>query len=94
MRVKGCSMQPSLNPNDRVLVKRWSPGHPLPLDQVVVIRHPQRPELRLIKRLMRCENSKFWLEGDNPAESTDSRQLGWFRPAQMIGVVVGRIPAP
>ena len=93
MRVEGRSMQPSLNPDDRVLVKRWSPGHPLCLDQIVVAWHPQRSELRLIKRLKRRDGNRLWLEGDNPPESTDSRQLGWLTLDQMIGIVVGRVPA-
>ena len=93
MRVEGRSMQPSLNPNDRVLVKRWSPGQLLRLDQIVVAWHPQRSELRLIKRLKRWDGNRLWLEGDNPSESTDSRQLGWLSPDRVIGVVVGRVPA-
>ena len=94
MRVTGYSMQPTLNPNDRVLVKRWSADQPVPLDQIVVAWHPHRNGLRLIKRLGRCKGKAVWLEGDNPDQSTDSRQLGWLDRDQLIGVVVARLPAP
>ena len=93
MRVEGRSMHPCLKPNDRVLVKRWSLQQQASLGQIVVAWHPYRPRLRLIKRLCQRDAAGFWLEGDNPAESTDSRQLGWFPPDRMIGVVVGRIAA-
>ena len=93
MRVEGRSMYPYLRPNDRVLVKRWSLQEPTGLGQIVVAWHPHRPGLRLIKRLCRQDAAGFWLEGDNTAESTDSRQFGWISPDRMIGVVVGRIAA-
>ena len=94
MRVEGRSMYPCLRPNDRVLVKRWSLQQPAGLGQIVVAWHPHRNGLRLIKRLARCEGKAVWLEGDNPHQSTDSRQLGWLDRDRLIGVVVARLPAP
>ena len=91
MRVEGRSMHPCLKPDDRVLVKRWSLQQQASPGEIVVAWHPHRPRLRLIKRLSQRDADGFWLEGDNPAESTDSRQLGWFPSDRMIGVVVGRI---
>ena len=94
MQVDGRSMEPALHPQDRVLVKRWNSesGRSAPLGQIVVAWHPHKPDLRMIKRLSWCDANGLWLEGDNPAESTDSRQLGWFNPENLIGVVVGVIP--
>ena len=45
----------------------------------------------MIKRLRWSDANGFWLEGDNPDKSTDSRQLGWIDPDNLIGVVVGVI---
>ena len=85
-------MQPTLEPGDQVLVRRLG-GKPAPsLGSVVVTWHPQRSKLRLIKRLSRLESTGLWLLGDNPAESTDSRQLGAVPTNLMIGEVVGRLP--
>ena len=93
MQVDGRSMEPALHPQDRVLVKRWKSesGRSAPLGQIVVAWHPHRSDLRMIKRLSWWDANGFWLEGDNPAESTDSRQLGWIDPENLIGVVVGVI---
>ena len=59
---------------------------------MVVTWHPQRSELRLIKRLSRLDSIGLWLLGDNPTESTDSRQLGAVPTNLLIGEVVGRLP--
>jgi len=89
-------MVPTLNPDDRVLVRRLA-GHtePPPLGAVVVAWHPFRPGLRLIKRLQSLESDGMILLGDNPASSTDSRQLGRIPRSALIGIVVSRVsPKP
>ena len=58
---------------------------------MVVTWHPQRSKLRLIKRLKSVEGTGLWLLGDNPGESTDSRQLGAVPTSLLIGEVVGRL---
>ena len=85
-------MQPTLEPGDRVLVRRLGRKPAPSLGTVVVTWHPQRSKLRLIKRLSRLDSTGLWLLGDNPAESTDSRQLGAVPTNLMIGEVVGRLP--
>ena len=116
-------MQPSLQPGDRVLVRRLGSNPTLRVGSVVVAWHPQQTDLRLIqrlnrlegsglwllgfllvtwrskqrnprriKRLQRFEGTGLWLLGDNPAESTDSRQLGAVPTNLLIGEVVGRLP--
>ena len=85
-------MQPTLEPGDRVLVRRLRRKPAPSLGSVVVTWHPQRSELRLIKRLSRLDSTGLWLLGDNPAESTDSRQLGAVPTKLLIGDVVGRLP--
>jgi len=84
-------MQPTLEPGDRVLVRRLGRKPAPSLGSVVVTWHPQRSKLRLIKRLSRLDSTGLWLLGDNPAESTDSRQLGAVPTNLMIGEVVGRL---
>jgi nickel-type superoxide dismutase maturation protease len=54
--------------------------------------HPQRSKLRLIKRLKSVEGTGLCLLGDNPTESTDSRQLGAVPTNLLIGEVVARLP--
>ena len=85
-------MQPTLEPGDRVLVRRLGRKLSPSLGSVVVTWHPQRSKLRLIKRLKSVEETGLWLLGDNPTESTDSRQLGAVPTNLLIGEVVGRLP--
>ena len=88
-------MQPTLEPGDRVLVRRLGrkgQKHAPNLESVVVTWHPQRSTLRLIKRLNKLDTKGLWLLGDNPADSTDSRQLGPVPANLLIGEVVGRLP--
>ena len=85
-------MQPTLEPGDRVLVRHLKQKASPSLESVVVAWHPQRSGLRLIKRLSRVDSTGLWLLGDNPAESTDSRQLGAVPANLLIGEVVGRLP--
>ena len=85
-------MQPTLEPGDRVLVRRLGRKTSPCLGSVVVAWHPHRSGLRLIKRLSRVDSTGFWVLGDNPAESTDSRQLGAVPANLLIGEVVGRLP--
>ena len=54
---------------------------------VVVIEHPTRPGFEVVKRIIALpgeltavgrllRSNEFWVEGDNRAASTDSRQFG------------------
>lgn len=81
-RVTGESMQPTYSPGDTLLGWRWFKPRP---GQVVVAYHEGRP---LIKRVKRAANNHVWLEGDNAAASTDSRQFGAVSIAQIEAVII------
>jgi type IV secretory pathway protease TraF len=61
------------------------------------VEHPSRPGYEMVKRLLgvpgdRVEGvglgpDQFWMEGDNPRASTDSRSLGPFDRDAIRGVV-------
>ena len=77
-------MLPTLRPGDCLLVRpprRVRPG------QVVVARFPTRPDLLVVKRAVRAVDGRWWVEGDNPAVTDDSRRYG---PAEVVAVVVLR----
>lgn len=85
-------MLPTLNPDDRVLVRRFAANKDTPpVGAVVVAWHPSQPKRRLIKRLESLGNEGMILLGDNPSSSTDSRQLGPIPRSALIGVVVSRV---
>jgi nickel-type superoxide dismutase maturation protease len=87
IEVRGSSMLPSLSPGDRaiaVAASRYRRG------EVVVVEHPARPGFEMVKRLVAVpgdlspdgrvlERDEFWIEGDQPESSTDSRSFGPVR---------------
>ncbi len=88
MRVDGFSMKPVLNAGDHVLVRAVNADEDLPACGTIVVSwHPQQTGIRIIKRLAGCRDGLMDLRGDNPPESTDSRQFGLVERSQLIGVV-------
>ena len=85
------SMQPALDPGDRILVRRTiRPGRALRVraGQVVVARNPRRPEQLLVKRALWAEDGGWWLSSDNPgAGAVDSKAFGPVPP----GLIEGRV---
>ena len=81
------SMEPALRPGIIVLRTRsQSPGRPprLRAGQVVVARHPGRPDMLIVKRAARLDAGRWWLASDNPAAgAVDSRAEGAV-PASLI----------
>jgi signal peptidase I len=103
--VVGSSMQPTLRPGDRVLVRR-APRR-IRVGQIVV--HAMEPQL-VIKRVAavpgdpvptglaippgdRVPRGRLVLLGDNPDHSLDSRALGYYDRADLVGVVVRPLSA-
>ena len=78
-------MLPALSPGDCLVVRgprRVRAG------DVVVARFPARPDLLVVKRAVRpVDGGRWWVEGDNPAVTDDSRRYG---AAEVVGRVVLR----
>jgi nickel-type superoxide dismutase maturation protease len=87
-------MEPTLRPGDWLLVWRsLRAGQLLAIrpGQLVIARHPGRPELLLVKRAVRRDAVGWWLESDNPgAGAVDSRQFGAVNPGLIEGQVMLR----
>ena len=91
-RVTGPSMSPTVRHGDRLLVHRLRPGEPVPAGTVVLARFPARPDLLVVKRVLRDVPGGHWVQGDNPLVADDSRAFG---VAVVVGRVVGRLwPRP
>jgi nickel-type superoxide dismutase maturation protease len=81
VKVAERSMEPALRPGDWLLVRRTRRIRP---GQIVLARHPGRPDLLIVKRAARRVDGGWWLESDNPgAGATDSRRFGVV-PAPLI----------
>ena len=88
-RVTGPSMSPTVRHGDRLLVRRGDTAAP---GDVVLARFPARPDLLVVKRVVRAVPGGHWVQGDNPFVTDDSRSFG---TAVVVGRVVGRItPRP
>jgi signal peptidase I len=91
IEVRGDSMAPTLLPGDWALAAE--PGTPT-RGHVVVVEHPTRPGLEMVKRITGVPGDltpdgrilgpeEYWVEGDNPTRSTDSRHHGPVRLEQV-----------
>ena len=72
--VQGPSMVPTLRDGDAVLVRRG--GRVTRPGDVVVARFRSRPDLLVVKRVVRAEDSGWWLRSDNEYVADDSRTYG------------------
>ena len=81
-RVSGNSMLPVLSPGHIVLASSlFRPK----LGRLVIVRHDGREK---IKRLSKIDGTRMYILGDNPGESTDSRQFGWIDNDSIIATVI------
>jgi phage repressor protein C with HTH and peptisase S24 domain len=84
--VRGPSMVPALRDGDAILVRRIRGIRRVRAGQVVVVRFASVPGLA-VKRAIRPVGSGWWVQGDNPLVTDDSRRYG---PATVVGAVVLR----
>jgi type IV secretory pathway protease TraF len=84
VEIRGSSMAPLLWAGDWALTV---PARRVAVGDVVVIEHPHRPGFEMVKRIVAAPGDLdpsgdplgpdgWWVEGDNPDESTDSRHFG------------------
>ena len=89
--VDGDSMSPGLASGNKVLVDPRA-AIAVAVGDIVLARHPYKQTTRLIKRVTEIsESGDYFLTGDNPDESTDSRTFGPVRADTIIGKVVCKL---
>ena len=98
VKVAERSMEPALRPGDWLLVRRT---RQVRAGQVVLARHPGRPDMLIVKRAARLVERDgevgggWWLESDNPdAGAVDSRRFGPVPASLIEGRVLGRYWRP
>jgi nickel-type superoxide dismutase maturation protease len=95
--ISGQSMLPTLAAGDWVLVDERAYRSKLPLrGHIVIARDPRQLDRHIVKRVVSVDlHGEIRLEGDNPEESTDSRQFGPVSAPLIQGRVRWRYwPAP
>ena len=85
--IAGDSMAPTLCEGEWWLARRTREVMP---GDVVVVRQPERDGLLTVKRIIRGEGSRWWVEGDNPGRSRDSRHYGAVAPEAISARLVLR----
>lgn len=59
-------------------------------DHIVMALHPFKKGVTMIKRVSHLtEDGRYFLVGDNPLESSDSRGFGPLRRERILGRVIG-----
>jgi nickel-type superoxide dismutase maturation protease len=90
--VDGPSMVPTLYHGDRVVVRygaRVRPG------ALLLVRHPMRQDLLLVKRAAELRAKGWWLLSDNQFLGNDSRDFGAVPADLVLGRVLVRVrPKP
>ena len=78
-------MYPMLTSGDKVVVAPVSVVH---IGEIVLAEHPIKQSVRIIKRVSEITaDGRYFLVGDNPLESSDSRSFG----AVSANLIIGRI---
>ncbi len=91
-RVSGPSMTPTLIDGDRVLVRYGVAIRP---GSVVLLVHPTRADLLLIKRAVRQQSDGRWrVLGDNPYTGGDSTDFGAVPAELIVARALLRVAAP
>lgn len=93
-RVTGASMLPALTPGDEVLVDLEAYRDAVPkVGDIALLYHPRMPNQKIVKRITAVfGNGRVFVEGDNPAHSSDSRVWGVLPATLLIGRVTSRFP--
>jgi signal peptidase I len=85
-------MSPTLRHGDQLLVRAVGRRTEVRPGDVVIARFPARPELLVVKRVVRAVPGGHWVQGDNAVVADDSRAFG---TAVVVGRVVARLwPRP
>jgi nickel-type superoxide dismutase maturation protease len=89
--VNGASMQPALQPGDRLLVRKRATVRP---GDIVTAPDPRQAGRTVLKRAGSVGGGQVWLLGDNPGHSTDSRHFGPVPMSSVEGKAVYRYAPP
>ncbi len=87
--VEGDSMFPALKDGDLVLI---NPYADLAIGDIVLAQHPFKQSVKIIKRIKEISpEGKYYLVGDNPSGSSDSRSFGAISAKDILGKAVCRL---
>ena len=94
VRISGESMAPTLKSGQRAIFLKSAPGRTVLgigdkwLGRIVLIQRINNLGARdfyQVKRITEIKDGKFFVTGDNPEYSTDSREFGWLSADEIVG---------
>lgn len=94
-RIKGSSMSPTLSENSEILISTNKKHiNNLKIGDILYLQHPLQHNTHIVKRLTAIKKNAqhYFVTGDNPNYSTDSRHFGPIAPTIIIGKVVCTFP--
>ena len=80
-------MLPTLKEGDYILVFRTSK---IKQNDIILLRDPRNGHA-VVKRVLSIRPHAYFVIGDNPEHSTDSRHFGWVEKHLVVGKVIKRI---
>ena len=82
--IAGDSMVPAARPGDWWVMRQGARVRP---GDLVALWHPDRTDLLVVKRAVELRGTGWWVLGDNPERSDDSRAFGAVPADQIVGVL-------
>ncbi len=85
--IRGHSMEPTFRHGSRVLASSIPYIiSPPKVGDIVIVK--KKTETLFVKRIQKVQKDRYFLIGDNPTDSLDSRQFGWVEKKDIIGKVI------
>ena len=89
-RVVGHSMEPQIKSGEVVLVSSIPYLFKIPkISDIVAFK--DNTDIILIKRIVKIQDGKYFMQGDNKQDSLDSRKLGLISKDQIIGEIIYKL---
>ena len=84
--IHGNSMSPAFKNGDEVTFDSYK-EQSIKIGDILVVNHPYSAHKKIVKRVSKIKgDSLYFLEGDNPNESSDSRTFGYISTENIIAI--------
>lgn len=90
-RVAGHSMVPSLLPGDEIIISSIPYMFSSPKPEDIVLLLEPHSEKRVVKRIEKVKNDTYFVRGENPSDSQDSRTYGAVSKTRVIGKMLFKL---
>ena len=79
-------MSPSFSDGDEVLFDPYI-NQTLNIGDILLFNHPYKKNNKLVKRITKIKgDSLYFLEGDNPVNSSDSKTFGYINKKSILAI--------